>query len=457
MQAARSKKQKFDGHLRTSDSEECYMIEWKDKREFWITGARLADPESGRIRAGAVLVKRGALAEVVWQKRIDSDLPILDADGYILAPGFIDIHTHLREPGFEEKETIATGTAAAAAGGFTSIVCMANTDPVIDEPGILEFVRKTADRDGSSRVYVAAALTKGMEGEAVGEYGYLKKAGAVAVSDDGKYVTNSQVMRTAFEYAGFHELPVISHCEDSYLVNNAQMNEGYTSTRLGLRGAPAASEVIAVSRDIELARLTGSRLHIAHVSTRGALELIKKAKKQEVRVTAEATPHHLTLDDTMLDTYDSNLKVNPPLRDMKDVEALRAALLDGTVDCIATDHAPHNEIDKQVEFNFAPAGMIGLETAFAQLNTELVQSGALELVDLIRLMTYAPAGVIGLPGGRLRKGEPADLVLIDPDAEWILEKDMLRSKSSNTPLIGKRFRGRIKGVFLDGIWNNAIL
>ena len=433
------------------------MIDWKDKREFWIAGAKIADPESERLRVGSVCVQKGKITGIVWQKSVETDLPVLDAERYVLAPGFIDIHTHLREPGFEEKETIETGTAAAAAGGYTAVVCMANTNPVIDDPSVVEYIACRAQMTGHSRVYVAGALTKGRLGEVVNEYYHLKRAGVVALSDDGSYVTNSQVMRTALEYAGLHKLPVISHCEDAFLAQASQMNEGYTSTRLGLKGSPAAAEEIAVARDIMLAQLAGARLHIAHVSTAGAVDLVRRAKKKGAPITAEATPHHLTLDDRLLESYDTSLKVNPPLRGVKDVEAVRAGLLDGTIDCVATDHAPHNETDKDVEFDEAPAGMIGLETAFALLHTRLVASGAVDLLGLVKLLTAGPASVLGLPGGRIRNEEPADLVLIDPAEEWTFEKRHIRSRSKNTPLIGASFTGRVQGVFLEGKWQSAII
>jgi len=432
------------------------MIDWKDKREFWITGARVADPESGKIRGGSICVRKGIITEITWQKSVSTDLPVLDAEGYVLAPGFIDIHTHLREPGYEEKETVKTGTAAAVAGGFTSIVCMANTDPVIDEPSVVEYIYKQAERAGACRVYVTAALTKGLEGQVINEYHFLKQAGAVALSDDGKYVTNSQVMRSALEYAWYHKLPVISHCEDEFLAGASQMHEGFNSTKLGLRGSPAAAEEIAVARDLRLSQLTGARLHVAHISTAGAVQLIKQAKRSGVPVTAEVTPHHLTMEDSLIESFDSNLKVNPPLRTKKDIGALRTALKDGTIDCIATDHAPHNEIDKEVEYDQAPPGMIGLETAFALLNTRLVRTGELELIELIRLMTSGPADVLGLPGGRMRKGEQADLVLIDTERNWTVEKARIRSKSKNTPLLGTELTGLVQGVFLEGKWLNVV-
>lgn len=433
------------------------MITWKDKREFWIMGAKLADPEAERLRTGSILVQRGKIEDIVWQREVGTDLPVLEAEDYVVAPGFIDIHVHLREPGYEEKETIATGTAAAIAGGFTAVSCMANTKPAIDDPSVIEYINKKAQMCAKCRVYVTAAVTKGLDGKVINEYHLLKEAGAVALSDDGKHVTNSQVMRTALEYAGMFNLPVIAHCEDAFLVNGSQMNESFMSTRLGLRGAPAAAEEVAVSRDIRLAQLTGSHLHIAHVSTAGAVDLVKRAKKKGIPVTAEATPHHLTLDDSLLVDYNTNLKVNPPLRGVGDMKALVAAVRDGTIDCIATDHAPHNEIDKQVEFDQAPPGMIGLQTAFAQLHTELVLGNTLELIELVKLMTVRPAETLGLPGGRLRVGEAADIVVIDPGEEWTLEKAMIRSKSINTPLLGRTFTGRVQGVFLEGKWQNAIL
>jgi dihydroorotase len=426
------------------------MTSWKDKREFWISGVKVADPEAGKIRAGSVLIQKGLIAGIVWQKSPETELPVFDAGGLVLAPGFIDIHTHLREPGFEDKETIESGTAAAVAGGYTSILCMANTDPVVDNPSVVEYITKRAEDAGHCRVYVTGAVTKGLEGREITEFFHLKRSGVVALSDDGKYISDSKVLRTALEYARVLGMPVISHCEDPYLTFESQMNEGFESTRLGLKGAHSASEEIAIARDIKLAELTGAHLHIAHISTAGGVDLVKKARKKGIDITAEVTPHHLTLDETMLETYDRNLKVNPPLRSAADISALKAALRDGTIDCVATDHAPHNEIDKQVEFNFSPPGMLGLQTAFPHLNTELVKNGDIELIDLIRLLTSGPASVIGLPGGKMKQGEPADFVLIDPDEEWVFEKQMIRSRSYNSPLIGKKFKGRIKGVFLEG-------
>ena len=432
------------------------MIKWKNKGEFWITGARLADPESRKIRVGSIHIKGGRIEEVVWKKEIKTDLAVLDMEGYLIAPGFVDIHTHLREPGFEDRETVATGTAAAAAGGYTSIVCMANTNPVIDDPRVVSSVLEKNREVGLCKLYVIAAVTKGLDGKETNEFNLLKEAGAVALSDDGNFITDSKVMRSALEYAGMLELPVVSHCEDTYLAGGGLMNEGYYSTKLGLSGIPAESEEIAISRDIALAKLTGSRLHIAHVSTSGSVELIKDAKKKGIPVTAEVTPHHLTMDDSLLQGYDRNLRVNPPLRSLDDIKSLKKALKNGTIDCIATDHAPHTEIDKQVEFNFAPPGMIGLQTAFSHLYTELVQPGELELIDLVRLMTCAPAKTLNIPGGTLEVGVPADLVVIDLDEEWVFSKEVNKSKSFNTPLAGRSFKGRVQGVFLDGNWKQTV-
>jgi dihydroorotase len=428
------------------------MVKWKDKGEFWIVGAKVVDTDGEKPKTGSVHIRRGKIEDIVRGKTVETDIPIFNADGLVLTPGFIDIHTHLREPGYEEKETIATGTAEAAAGGYTSVVCMANTRPVIDDPSLVRFILEKAELEGKVNVYPVAALTRGLEGKDINEYGMLKDAGAVALSDDGRYVTNSLVMRSAMEHATMNDLTVISHCEDSFLTEATHMNEGFTSTRLGMRGSPAAAEEIAVARDIRLAELTGAHLHVAHVSTAGSVKLIKKAKSRGVRVTAEVTPHHLTLDDSLIESFDTSLKVNPPLRGKKDIEAVRRALGDGIIDSIATDHAPHNEIDKQVEFDLAPAGMIGLGAAFAHLHTELVVSGKMELKKLIDFITVKPADVLGIEGGYLRKGATADLTLVDTEEEWTYGKEHIRSKSYNTPLIGAKFKGRVQGIFLAGKW-----
>lgn len=428
------------------------MIKWRNRSEFWITGAKLIDPSRNKPAYGSIHVKKGLIEEVAWKKKVETNLPVLELEGYMVTPGFVDIHAHLREPGYEEKETIASGTAAAIAGGYTSVACMANTDPVVDDPSVVRYILNRNRDAGNCRLYVIGALTRGLEGVDITEFGLLSDAGIVALSDDGKFVSNSRVMRSALEYAGMLGLTVISHCEDTTLSAGGLMNEGYYSTKLGLAGIPSQVEETAVYRDISLAELTGSPLHIAHASTARSVEIIRSGKEREIPVTAEVTPHHLTMDDSMLEEYDSNLKVNPPLRSSRDVDILLDGLKSGVIDCIATDHAPHNVIDKQVEFDLAPPGMIGLQTAFSQLNTELVRTGKLELTDLVRLMTAAPAGVLGIPAGTMEKGAAADLAVIDPEQEWVYDLSNNRSISSNSPLIGKTLTGRVEGVFVGGKW-----
>ncbi|MBD3179333.1 MAG: amidohydrolase family protein [Candidatus Latescibacteria bacterium] len=432
------------------------MIKWKNRSEFWITGAEIAAPGRKKPAPGCIHLKRGIIEELVWKKSVETDLPVLELDGYLLTPGFVDIHTHLREPGYEEKETIATGTSAAIAGGFTTVACMANTDPVVDDPSVVRYILDRNEQAGNCRLYVIAAVTRNLEGRDINEFGLLREAGAAALSDDGKYIANARVMRSALEYAGMLELPVISHCEEISLSAEGLMNEGYYSTKLGLAGIPAETEETAVYRDVALAGLTGSRLHVAHASTAGTVEIIRRAKERQIPVTAEVTPHHLTMDDSMLQDYDRNLKVNPPLRSREDVDIMLDALSSGVIDCISTDHAPHNEIDKEVEFDLAPPGMIGLQTAFALLNTELVETGKLGIAQLVALMTESPARVLGIPAGTLDKGAPADLAVIDPDEQWVYDRENNRSISSNSPLIGRKLTGRVQGVFVGGKWTSTV-
>jgi len=432
------------------------MIKWRNRSEFWITGAKIVDPSRKKPASGSIHVKKGLIEEIAWKKKIETDLPVLDLEGYLVTPGFVDIHTHLREPGFEEKETVASGTAAAVAGGYTSVACMANTDPVVDDPSVVRYILNRNRDAGNCRLYVIGAVTRGLKGRDITEFGLLRDAGIAALSDDGNYITNARVMRSALEYAGILGLPVISHSEDKFLSAGGLMNEGYYSTKLGLAGIPAETEETAVYREVSLAGLTGSRLHIAHVSTSGSVEIIKRAREQQIPVTAEVTPHHLTMDDSMLQSYDRNLKVNPPLRSTEDVDIMLDALRSGIIDCIATDHAPHNEIDKQVEFDLAPSGMIGVQTAFSQLNTELVKTGRLEINELVRFMTAAPAEVLGIPGGTLENKAAADLAVIDPEEEWVYDRENNMSISANSPLMGKKLTGLVQGVFVQGRWNGTV-
>jgi dihydroorotase len=396
------------------------------------------------IDAGKIVSVGGDAAETAWQREgstLSTPLEVIDAHGLLVVPGLIDIHTHLREPGYEYKESIESGSAAAVAGGFTAIACMANTNPVNDDAAVTEYILDKARAVGLVQVFPIGAISVGLAGERLAEIGELNQAGVVGISDDGKSVMNSQLMRRALEYAGMFGLPVISHCEDTQLAAHGVMHEGRVSTELGLRGIPAQAEDIMVARDIALAELTGGRLHIAHVSTVGAVRLVHDAKARGLRVTAEVTPHHLFLTDEAVRGYDPNTKMYPPLRTAADVEALRQALKDGTIDAIATDHAPHDLADKEVEFDQAPVGIIGLETSLP-LTLRLVNEGALTLTDAIAKLTWGPSQVLGLARGTLQVGADADVTLIDTQTEYVVDRREFRSKSRNSPFHGWTLKGR---------------
>lgn len=425
-----------------------------------IKGGTLVDPATGTRGLYNVYVSGEVIASIrpFESDKIDSSpwITIIDAQGRLVLPGFIDVHTHLREPGYEYKETIQTGGVAAAAGGFTTVLCMANTKPINDCEAV---TRQIIEKGVKSAVNVLpiGALSYGMKGERLTEMHELKSAGCVAVSDDGMPVANAGLMRMALEYAGGIGLPVITHAETPELASNGVMNEGAVSTRLGLAGIPNASEDAMVARDIQLAELTGARLHVAHVSTLGAVALIRSAKGRGAKnITAEATPHHLTLDDEAANGYNTNAKMNPPLRSMKDVEALRAGIADGTIDCIATDHAPHSTIEKDVEFDKAANGIIGLETAFS-LIYGLVEQGALSLDKAIAAMTINPARSFGLSKGTLRVGSVADITIVNPNRTWTVSHATLRSKSKNTPFIGMKLKAVVERTIVAGkiVYNNA--
>ncbi len=416
-----------------------------------IKNGRLIDPTSGLDETGSILLADGKIA---WlgQGETPPDCETIDAGGLIVCAGFIDLHCHLREPGYEEKETIATGTRAAARGGFTTVCCMPNTDPPLDNQATIDYVKSTAASQGAVRVLPIGTITKGRQGRELAEMAEMTEAGAVAFSDDGCWVDDSRLMRQAMEYSLAFNRPVISHCQDAALSEDGQMNEGITATRLGLRGIPAAAEEIAVARDIALAELTGCRLHIAHISTAGSVELIRRAKDKGIKITCEVTPHHLTLTEECVMGYDTNAKINPPLRTAGDIEALIKGLNDGVIDIIATDHAPHTDNDKLCEFALAPFGMSGLETALGSL-MGLVHDGKLPLGLLISKLTATPAGIIGPDFGRLgtlKEGAAADVTIFDPDREWTVDTNQFASKGRNTPLEGSHLKGRVMAAIYNG-------
>jgi dihydroorotase len=411
-----------------------------------IKGGRVIDPANGIDRVMDLRIEKGLLAGS--GKGLTGDR-ILHAKGLWVVPGLIDMHVHLREPGYEYKETIESGSRAAAAGGFTTVACMPNTDPVNDNGSITDFILSQARAGGSVRVYPVGAITKSSQGESLAEIGEMAERGVVALSDDGRPVMNGQVMRRGMEYARTFGLPVISHAEDLELCGKGVMHEGEVSTRLGLPGIPAAAEESMVERDILLAKLTGASLHIAHVSTAGSVEQIRKAKERGISVTAEVTPHHLTLTHEALVGYDTHLKVNPPLRTEADRQALIEGLADGTIDAVASDHAPHNVAEKEVEFDRAAFGMIGLETSLPLL-LRLVHEGRLTAVQLIERMAWAPARILKLEGGTLTKGRMADVTLIHPDLPFIVDVASFHSLSSNTPFHGWELKGKAVCTLLRG-------
>lgn len=419
-------------------------------RPILVRGGRVIDPASGRDEIADVLLLAGKVEAVGQGLGTPDDAEVMDASGQVVAPGFIDLHTHLREPGQEDLETIATGALAAVAGGFTAVCAMPNTDPVCDNQGVVGFVVSQAQRAGKARVYPIGAVSLGQRGQQLAEFGELVGAGAVAVSDDGHPVPSSHLMRTALEYANVFGIPVADHCEDMSLAEGGAMHEGIVSTRLGLKGIPSAAEEIIVARDIILSELTGGHVHLCHMSTRGSVELIRRAKDKGLKVTAEACPHHFTLTHESCEGYNTNAKMNPPLREAADREAIRDALRDGTIDAIATDHAPHHYDAKEREFDQAPNGIIGLETAFALANSELVGGGVLTLAGLVERMSTMPARIFHLPGGSLAKGAPADVVLLDPAAEWTVNPSAFRSRSRNTPFGGRAVRGRAVTTIVRG-------
>ena len=420
-----------------------------------IRYARVVDP-SQRLDEGVdILVADGKIARVGGRIE-DREAEVFDATGLVAAPGFVDVHVHLREPGFEYKETVATGSAAAVAGGFTAVCCMPNTRPVNDSAAVTEFIRARAAEAGLARVHPVGAVTKGLEGAELAEMGEMSRSGAVAFSDDGRPVHNTYVMRRALEYAQLFGTPVINHCEDPELVNKGVMHEGAVSTRLGLKGQPAAAEEVMVARDVALAELTGGRLHIAHLSTAGALERVREARAKGLSVTCEVTPHHLALTDEAVAEreYDTNTKMNPPLRSRDHVDALIGGVLDGSVDCLATDHAPHHADEKSLEFDLAPFGVIGMETAIPVTYDLLVRRHKMPLSRFVALWSTNPSKAFGLPGGGLKVGSVADITLLDLEGRATVNPDRFKSMARNTPFAGMRLRGWPAATVVGGrmVW-----
>ena len=413
-----------------------------------IQNGRVIDPGQEMDRVTNLLIEDGRIA--AYDAVPDGRDEILDASGKIVAPGLIDMHVHLREPGREEDETIETGTAAAVAGGFTSIACCPNTEPPIDSPAAVEFVRQKAARAGNCNVFVIGCVSKNREGKELAEIGQLVEAGAVAVSDDGAPVYDAELMRRAFEYCLMFDKPVLNHAEIRELTQHGVMHEGTTSLALGLTGIPAAAEDVMTSRDIALAEATAGRLHMMHVSTGGSIHAIRRAKRRKVRVTAEVTPHHFTLTDERLLTFDSNYKMNPPLRGQGHVEACIEGLQDGTLDAIATDHAPHAKEKKMQELDRAPFGIVGLETALGLVVTRLIEPGHLDWPTALAKLTCNPARILGIDKGTLALGADADVTIIDPDCAWKVDPKDFRSKSSNTPYEGWDLKGRATTVIVGG-------
>jgi dihydroorotase len=415
----------------------------------WIRNARIVDPASKRDGVGDLFAEEGRMVaslSAAGRRRARK----MDAKGLVAAPGLVDIHVHFREPGQTHKETIATGSRAAAAGGFTTVVCMPNTTPTADNAGTIQYILDAVRRDAVVKVLPTGCITIGAKGDTLAPIGSLKRAGVVAITDDGDCVQSNELMRRAIEYARMFGLPVMDHCQDTSMTEGAVMNEGDVSIRLGLRGWPNAAEDVIVSRNVILSSYTGAHIHMQHISSARSVDILRRAKSDGVRVTAEATPHHIAFTDEALATYDPNFKMNPPLRTEADRKAIIAGLRDGTLDCISTDHAPHTDYEKDKEFDFAPNGILGLETALAVVLDVLVRRSRFKLSHAVDLMTRRPARVLGLPAGTLLPGAAADICLFDPDESWVYDAKAGQSKSSNSLWSGRTLVGRVKTTIVDG-------
>ena len=415
-----------------------------------LKGARLVDPSQGLDAVGDLLVVDGKVAAIGGTIAGPDDARVVDCSGQVVAPGMIDVHVHLREPGREDVETVASGAHAAAAGGFTGVCAMPNTKPVTDNQATVGFVKRQGEAAGFARVYPYGAISLGMQGETLAEFGEMVAAGAVAVSDDGRPVENSHLMRTALEYSQTFGIPVVEHCEVMALAEGGSMNEGIVSARLGLKGIPAEAEEIDVARCILLAKLTGGHVHLCHLSTKGSVDLVRWGKDQGVNVTAEVCSHHISLTEDAVEGFNTNAKMNPPLRTQRDVEALQAGLKDGTIDLLVTDHAPHHYDEKEREFADAPNGIVGLETALGVNITWLVETGILTIPQLVDRMACLPAKVFHLPGGTLAKGSIADITVFDPRREWVVDPSKFKSKGRNTPYGGRQLRGLATCTIVGG-------
>ncbi len=420
---------------------------------FRITGARVIDPASGSDEGRDLFVRDG----LICGKSPEAESwPSIQAKGWVACPGLIDIHVHLREPGRPDKETIQTGAAAAAAGGFTTIVAMPNTTPPADSASVVAWMQQRA-AEAPVRVLFSGCISQGMKGELPAPYASLKKAGVVALTDDGRCVQNADLMRRAVEHAKMFDLPILDHCEDTALSAGGVMNEGYWSMVLGLPGWPAIAEEIIIARNALLSELTGHRIHCQHVTTAGGVRIIREARERGVLISGEATPHHIALTDASLQNYDTRFKMNPPLRTRRDTEALILGLQDGTIDILATDHAPHCGFEKEVEFEEAPFGIVGLETALGLFLTHLHHKAGLPLSKILKMLTVNPAKLLNIPSGTLAEGQPADITLFDPSEEWTVDASQFRSRSRNTPFDGTRLQGRQKMTIVGGkiVWQQT--
>lgn len=415
----------------------------------WIKGGRVVDPKSERDENADLFVSEGKVVDRPSKATLEK-ANVIDANGLVVSPGLVDLHVHFRVPGETHKETISTGTSAAAAGGFTSVVCMPNTSPPADTAGTIQYIKDAVDREAVVHVFPTGCITVGMNGKLLAPTGSLRDAGAIAISDGGKCLQNSGLMRRAVEYANMFGIPVLDHCEDYSLSADGVMNEGFVSTKLGLRGSPAEAEDLMVSRDVILSAKTGAHIHLQHVSSRNAIDIIRRAKARGVNISAEATPHHMSFTDTEVSQFNTNFKMRPPLRSEEDRQAIIEGIEDGTIDCIASGHAPHTDYEKDVEFDYAPCGVIGLETALSAALQTLYHSKRLSLSRVLSLLTHRPAELLKLKKGTLEIGADADIALFDPDAEWTPTANGFQSRSSNSPWIGKTLSGRVVMTLVSG-------